>query len=452
MSKNANLKLPVIPKIFFLKEMKACLTVFLLSMILFLLVIPAQSARATIWYVDDDAVGPGTGTSTDPFPTIQQGINAIFGSKDSVSVAPGLYKENITMTTHAKVYGAGAGSDPLVHSIIDGQSAGSVVVADGITGAILDGFTIRNGYLTSVSSGGGILILNSDIDIRNCIIKDNYAAGSGGGIHCQSSSSVEIFNCIFDNNTGGYGGGLSNYSSSPNVEECLFLQNTSNLDDGGGMRNTSNSNPTVNDCTFRENHSHWGGGAMYNNNSSPVITDCDFFDNTSNARPGGGIYNFDAENIEITDCFFEDNESYNNGGGAISNVLDCNIVITNTEFIENIADGPGGAIEGGSFVSAYNCIFLHNIAYTNGGAASGNLYTVNCTFAQNLAYGDGGGIYGSPVVTNSILWNNNPNQIAGGAATVNYSNIEGGHAGTNNINQDPVFVDLANDDIHLNIP
>jgi hypothetical protein len=79
---------------------------------------------------------------------------------------------------------------------------------------------------------------------------------------------------------------------------------------------------------------------------------------------------------------------------------------------------------------------------------------VNCTFSSNTAP-FGGGIANdssSPVIINSILWNNSDSGGMGesgqmdtisGTPIVNYSNVMAGWTGvgSNNINVDPLFVD-----------
>jgi len=74
----------------------------------------------------------------------------------------------------------------------------------------------------------------------------------------------------------------------------------------------------------------------------------------------------------------------------------------------------------------------------------------NCTFTSNSAEYEGGGIYNeydsSPTVTNCILWGNiapNGPQIYNYYSSdpnITYSNVQGGYAGTGNINADPLFI------------
>ena len=77
---------------------------------------------------------------------------------------------------------------------------------------------------------------------------------------------------------------------------------------------------------------------------------------------------------------------------------------------------------------------------------------INCTVTANISGGDGGGLRtsGTASVSNSIFWNNFPNQLSGGETlSVKYSTVQGGWFGIGNIDTDPLFVDPDNDDYHL---
>ncbi|MBN2134875.1 MAG: hypothetical protein JW737_04020, partial [Acidobacteria bacterium] len=79
---------------------------------------------------------------------------------------------------------------------------------------------------------------------------------------------------------------------------------------------------------------------------------------------------------------------------------------------------------------------------------------LNCTITGNEAGGNGGGMYSTgnsnPIFTNTILWNDYPNEIQlhptePGSPVISYCVIRGGWSGSgsNNINADPKFIDFG---------
>ncbi len=83
--------------------------------------------------------------------------------------------------------------------------------------AVLDGFTIQDGYANGGSveegRGGGIYVENSHLTIRNVIFERNYAMG-GGGLF-SNGGHQELVNAAFTGNTASMnGGGLHTFGGS----------------------------------------------------------------------------------------------------------------------------------------------------------------------------------------------------------------------------------------------
>lgn len=333
--------------------------------------------------------------------------------------------------------------------------------------ARLDGFTI---------TGGGRL--NSTLPIEN---------GSGGGMYSINSSPT-LSNLIFTANSSYRGAGMYNENSDPSLTNVIFSNNECQY--GGGMANYANSSPTLSDVTFSGNSSASFGGGIYNDESSPTLTDVTFSGNSGGR--GGGIYN-DSSSPTLTAVIFNGNTAISQGGG-MANYYDSSPILTDVTFIENTSSWGGGMFNTGSSPTLNAVTFSGNSVYINpdsgdqggwgGGLANsylanpsltnvtfsansaevggGGMYNedlsnsqlTNVTFFGNSAEVAGGGIYNGILgtnasnseLTNTIVWANSPDQIfnqAGSTIMVNYSVVQGGWEGTNNINEDPLLQPLA---------
>lgn len=264
--------------------------------------------------------------------------------------------------------------------------------------AILDGFLIQDGNANSSYpdyNGGGMFNYSSDPSIAHITFSNNSAFNGGGGIY-NRESSPSLNAVIFDNNSAGAGGGIYNAWGSPVLHYVIFSNNSANYD-GGGIYIYGGYFPYLTNVTFSNNSATSDGGGMYN----------------------GGRYSWPVL-INVT---FSGNNASVNGGGMF-NENDASASLTNVTFSGNSALGIGG----GEF---------------NGDTASTHL--TNVTFFENSAVINGGGIFSlyPSTLTNSILWGNQPNQIAGGPATVSYSDVQGGYDGVGNLNNDPRLGPLA---------
>jgi formylglycine-generating enzyme required for sulfatase activity len=175
-----------------------------------------------------------------------------------------------------------------------------------------------------------------------------------------------------------------------------------------------------------------GGGMLNRLNSSPVVTNCTFSGNWATFR-GGGMFNDDYSRPTVINCTFRGNS----------------------------AGGWGGGMENDEYSSSTvtNCTFIGNTAGAGGGMGNDEACPTltNCTFVGNEA-SYGGGIYNSEdssiTLTNCILWANSPDQISlddegGAAATITYSDVQGGWEGEGDIDVDPCFVDVNSNDYRL---
>jgi len=229
----------------------------------------------------------GNGNILNPFATIQKGIDvAVEG--DIVLVANGTYTGNGNRDIDYK------GKNIVVKSengpevtIIDcegsfgDQHRGFSFTGGETSNAILEGFTIQNGY--SSNRGGGIYCSNATPKIKNCILNGNFGT-TGGGIYTYSP--ITVIECQFISNIASTtGGGFTDRYSSSAIESSLFYNNFAGSV-GGGIH-CSNSPTIVTNCTIVSNSAGNGGGGLSCNLAAyPEVSNCVIVFNTD----GGGVW------------------------------------------------------------------------------------------------------------------------------------------------------------------
>lgn len=151
--------------------------------------------------------------------------------------------QNITILNGDRL-GAGNNSDKVRH-VVAAVGTASEPISDS---TVLDGFSIINGWATTVSSGvvvngttllnsqgGGIYNIHSNAQFSNLQIKGNSAV-FGGGIANKGSGSPHFANVLISGNSGiTHGGACFNEQVSPSFTNVTISGNQSN--GAGAMRN-----------------------------------------------------------------------------------------------------------------------------------------------------------------------------------------------------------------------
>ncbi len=166
-----------------------------LGVLLFLTI--TFSSQGTIITVKQD----GTGN----YETIQEAINASVHG-DTVLVYPGTYYENVIFNskkiTLASLYLLTHDDTYIHNTIIDGNQNGSCVriIQGEDETTVLCGFTLQNGSGTwgpyNSLLGGGIYIIDTHPQVRNCYITNNTAWYGGGIIVWQANTFLSGCYCL----------------------------------------------------------------------------------------------------------------------------------------------------------------------------------------------------------------------------------------------------------------
>ncbi len=288
---------------------------------------------------------------------------------------------------------------PTLRAAIDAARNGdTVLVADGV----YDGPENRD-----LSFGGKSITVRSENGFEKCVITCDFA---GRAFHFNGGETTEAvlrgFTII--NGLASEGGAiLCSAGSSPTIADCSFFANRA-VSFGGGIACRGGSSPDILRCTFifnmvRQSNLAYGGGVACFGGSNPRILSCAFFAN--DARVGGAI-GCDASSPQIGGCIMSANSA---DFGAGVGCFDASPTLSGCTLATNQAI-TGGGIYGGGFLSGSNIR-----------------------------------------VSNSILWNDSPTeiQIDLGQAQVIWSDVDGGWPGAGNIDDDPLFADKGNGDLHL---
>jgi len=175
--------------------------------------------QGVTWFVDDGAVGPGTGTPADPFDTIQRAIDApAVLSGHRILVLPGTYRETLVLTRKALEI---EGRDGAAATFVDAEGRGcALLVSDVAQGqVVVRGLTLRNGDALAVQGcapwfcfGGGVRVQAAAVLLSDCSLVRNRAT-VGGAIHSERPADVEHVGSTFGANQCGpflsYGGAVS---------------------------------------------------------------------------------------------------------------------------------------------------------------------------------------------------------------------------------------------------
>ncbi|MCB0263073.1 MAG: right-handed parallel beta-helix repeat-containing protein [Calditrichaeota bacterium] len=350
----------------------------------------------------------GFGTESNPWKTITFALNKLSeGFQHTVQAKNGTYDyvsgESFPLEMKDGVSLKGAGVDS---SIIDATGTNTVIKCIGIldTSTTIEGFTIKGG---DAEQGAGLYISNgSMLKITNNKITENIISlgannGFGGGIYIKNSSPTILNNEIIANRAQYSGGIYITENSSPKI-----LYNT--------LTNYTTLPYTVN---------------IHVNESSPLIKG-------NKLSPDVTQYSFEGAGISINGVSSSpriiNNIIFNHTSHGIAYSSSGHAVINNNTITDNAGDGIliGSSATPDSIV---NNIIAFNAGY---GIREYDSTADPGIVSYNLFFNNDNGFYldeGTDIYV-----------------TANEINVNVAEA-NNNIEGDPLFVNKANSDYHLQV-
>jgi CSLREA domain-containing protein len=193
-----------------------------------------------------DACPAGSGADTIYLPTGVYTLSIAGAGEDQGLTGDLDILGDVTIT------GSGEGA-----TIVDGGGLDRVFHVVGNYQVKIANLTVRNGSIQTagIYGGGGILNQAGELVVERCVLQDNHAANTGGGIDNHNNLTVD--KVTFFQNTAMVGAGLFN-DAQLSVQNSTFTQNTADHS-GGGLDNNSDG-VTVKNSTFSGNSADQGGG------------------------------------------------------------------------------------------------------------------------------------------------------------------------------------------------
>lgn len=304
--------------------------------------------------------------------------------------------------------------------------------------AVVEGFTIRNGYATGEGNawgGGAWLRLGT---LKDCVVVSNTAyhfnptnfspEGEGGGVYVSDADDAYtnlIADCVVEDNVAGRrGAGVC--MEGGRVQDSTIRDNTSPTNfwesylQGGGVHAAGDA--MVRNCTIQSNSAYTGGGVSLAGNAT--LRDSQVRGNQ--AEEGGGLEVVD-DACQVSACLFSGNSAVYGGGVWMSagELRSCTVASNtahyhDTDFDIHFGDGGGVRMYGGNLSG---CTILANSAAERGSGVCAEQATLNdCAIAGNSnvwpTVSEGGGLCGVWLVTASHCVISDNEATAGGGVVL----------------------------------
>jgi hypothetical protein len=208
------------------------------------------------------------------------------GNEDNVDGRKFVFVNGVETAAHETIL-----SGELQGDGIKTNNAQRVVYAQFVNNALLDGFTITGGY--SDNHGGGMLTYQSSLKLVHLNIRNNFAAGSGGGLNDDGGTDLEFYNSIITgNHSGSYGGGIWLKSTDATQLINLLVSGNEAAIEGGGIYNVDgNANTLFANLTVAGNKAGANTGGIYSTGSVSLKNSI-VWGNSGQAIEGAAFNNF----------------------------------------------------------------------------------------------------------------------------------------------------------------
>lgn len=376
-------------------------------------------------------------------------------SEGTVSISGSRFEgNNATAGDGGGLYGEGAVSITGSNFVANRAKAGGGLYGEGVVNISESRFEGNN----ATSDGGG-LFGNAEITLVNSEIINNKASNSGGGI--STPANITMSGGQVAGNTAINGGGLA-VEGKLNIDGTEVVSNTANKLGGGVSADTA----VVKNSRFENNR------ALTSSGGGLAVSDLTLRQTTvlsNSAFSGGGV--FVNRRTDLRGSAFIRNQAVDGAGLALTSIGGNHDIINNL-WLNNIPSKQGAVI---TLITteildaeATGRILHNTVAATSRIEATAIFRRGKASFIlrnniiTNYEFGIRAGVGELPVAFQSISPENPANPTGGdrldevGTITAdhniyfnNTTNEEGSITSSNNREVDPLFVDPANGNYHL---
>lgn len=215
----------------------------------------------------------------------------------------------------------------------------------------LNGIIIRGGNATNRGSqvtigdtkynrgwGGGILLANARVELRNVEVIDNKTSNSGGtvgygaGVYAFGNVKIEMYDSKINDNRGGNNGGGLWLADGELVAYNSTFNNNHASGTAGGLHGYPNANITLYNCEIKNNsNTSYGAGLYVRENSKAIVVNTLITGNKStSSNGGGGVMQYGGTSVFLISSTVTNNSSVGPGGGIYRRNLMNNLSVLNS--------------------------------------------------------------------------------------------------------------------------
>lgn len=260
------------------------------------------------------------------FSSLQEGLDAA-KEGDTLWVAKGIYvpsrkwnntagSETFLVDKNLTILGGFEGGEdspkppgPKEGTILSGQldnGGGSsqvahVMILDRVNSqTVLDGLTFEGGWAKGAEGGGGLLMLESDPLIQDCLFQGNSAKLFGGALLAKGGKNALIRRCRFVQNGSDSLGGAIYTNQELTLQNCLFTKNSAEFG-GAFFADTDRDTCRIVNSTFSQNKVGGFNGIIQVEDETPLT-----IDNSIVWGNNGTSIRYDHEEVYVNANLLED--------------------------------------------------------------------------------------------------------------------------------------------------